>query len=478
MAVRGRPVFITDFSGGLDLASPALDMPLNRSPDLSDVVPFSNGIGLTQRDGDTLYFTSVSTKRQLYYFAGANRVLAVTDAVVGDITATGTPTTQANTSGNDVAFVEASQVSGQGPLFFIIKNSVTPTKLQWNGDPINPTASAWTAASGTIPTPDFMLYAGRRIWAFGDCRLLVSSSLPTDSAPAYSTIVFSDIGDPRTWPSQNTLQLGPGDGERIVAAGRYGDYIVVFKKTRSWLIYDFDTGANRPLTFGTGCIGQASVAETPYGLFFIDPDQGPLIFAGSEARLLENSERLGFSWWKTGTINSACYWDDSILVTRSDGTIFQYDFKTKAWWRHTGMIFIAPMFLDSGYPQLFAITSATTRVVKFMASGVLSRDTGTAIAPRWTTPWLTFGDPQLKKRYSQAVIEGAGDVTITGRLSDATTTAFTRGPQTLDATAPSSMWQVNSLGVGRTLQLQLDGTGTTRPLRLQSLAVYPKPRAA
>jgi hypothetical protein len=80
-----------------------------------------------------------------------------------------------------------------------------------------------------------------------------------------SALVFSDLGDPRAWPAANIVLFDPNDGESITGIGECGAGLLVFKPSKAWLVYDLDTGANRPLGAGVGCISHRSIAVTPYG---------------------------------------------------------------------------------------------------------------------------------------------------------------------------------------------------------------------
>ena len=73
--------------------------------------------------------------------------------------------------------------------------------------------------------------------------------------------------------------------ERVEAVG---DMILVFKERKTWVIYDFDTGANRQLSESVGCVSHRSIADTPAGrkINFSDfsfevPDMAPKPFVST-----------------------------------------------------------------------------------------------------------------------------------------------------------------------------------------------------
>jgi hypothetical protein len=65
-------------------------------------------------------------------------------------------------------------------------------------------ASNWTAASGTLPNGKYVLYHGGRVWVAG------MAAYGAVSDPG-STLVFSDVRDPRAWPAANVVQFDPND---------------------------------------------------------------------------------------------------------------------------------------------------------------------------------------------------------------------------------------------------------------------------
>jgi hypothetical protein len=96
-----------------------------------------------------------------------------------------------------------------------------------------------------------------------------------------STLVFSDIGNPRAWPAANVVQFDPNDGDSITGLGTIGPYLLVFKRRKTWVVTDLDTGANRRLSGDTGCAAGRSIVETPLGTFFLTQDKGVYLTNGS-----------------------------------------------------------------------------------------------------------------------------------------------------------------------------------------------------
>jgi hypothetical protein len=99
------------------------------------------------------------------------------------------------------------------------------------------------------------------------------SSYTTLADPG-SAVVASALGNPRDFstPAGWVAEFDPNDGEQISGLGTIGPYVLVFKPSKTWLIYDLDTGANRRIGVNVGCVAHRSAVETPYGTFFLAKD--------------------------------------------------------------------------------------------------------------------------------------------------------------------------------------------------------------
>lgn len=168
------------------------------------------------------------------------------------------------------------QSGGQGPMWMM---NGTEARY-WTGL----AGAAWTASTGTLPIGKYIVAHGNRMWSAGITTLAGVS----DPKSAYG---WSDIGDARSWPAANVNMLDPTDGTELTGIGRIGPYLLVFKRNKTWLVYDLDTGANRQLSASIGCISHRSIVETPRGTFFMS-DRGPAICDGSEIRLIDDKLNL------------------------------------------------------------------------------------------------------------------------------------------------------------------------------------------
>jgi hypothetical protein len=169
-------------------------------------------------------------------------------------------------------FVEAAVSGGQGPLYGNVNGG---TMVHWTG---TGNLGSWTAVSGTntnwsylgsVPVGTILYYHLNRVWiATGN------------------TLYWSDIGDPRVWPTQNVIKLDPDDGDQITGLAKLGTNLIVFKRKKIYLIYDDVTGYNRTISTTIGANAPKSIAETPQGIMFMDRNSGPCVTDGKNVTVL------------------------------------------------------------------------------------------------------------------------------------------------------------------------------------------------
>jgi hypothetical protein len=227
------------------------------------------------------------------------------------------------------------QSGGQGPMWML--NGIEAR--YWTGT----AGGAWTAATGTLPLGKYMVAHGTRLWVLG----LTTFAGVSDPK---SAIVWSELGDGRNWPAANVNVLDPFDGGELTGAGRVGPYLLVFKRNKTWLIYDLDTGANRQLSGSIGCISHRSIVDTPRGTFFMS-ERGPAICDGNEIKLIEDKLNLMPLIDLTDTQANltrqvhAIYLNDDVYLnigqyrsaspSHNEYPLSQYDLINDAWWPHS-----------------------------------------------------------------------------------------------------------------------------------------------
>src|SRR4051812_37461749 len=409
--MRGQPFRYVDFRGGLNVKSAPYLIAENQCRDCLNVVSTVRG-SIKKRNGNTTFAenfpASPTSLTSLFPFEnGSTRFLVATGGqkiysistggVIQDIGG-GVPIT----NNSRWEFALAAPSGGQGPMYGI--NGVDTPKF-WTGAG---SVGSWTASVGAVPNGKYITYVSNRIFIAG-----------TASNP--SRLYFSDIGDPRSWTTTNVVDLDPSDGMGISGIARIGDSLLLFKPTKTYLIYDLDTGANRALSRSIGCIAHRSIAEGSDGIYFASEDQG--VFVATQSKLTRISDEVQPLFDEiTASVKSLCagvfYKDHYYLSCPYDGastnsTTLSYDITTKSWWKHSNNAIQFALWrqADGANLDLYAAQASTPIVDKCYVDGVF-QDNGANFETHWTGPWLAFKEPYRHKRLRQIHVEGHGRVDI------------------------------------------------------------------
>lgn len=365
--------------------------------------------------------------------------------------------------------VQAPQSGGQGPVYIANGSQLR----YWTGA----VAGTWTAASGTLPVGRYMVWHGTRVWIAG---FTVYGGLLDPK----SGLAWSDLGDPRAWPAANVTMFDPNDGDEITGVGRIGSYLLVFKRRKTWLVYDLDTGANRQLSAGLGCVSHRTITETAAGTYFLS-ERGMAVCDGSTIKLLEDKANLisridlSYSTEELGRIFGVTLGDDYLLGdVAAPGRLWQYDLLNDAWWPSTRPMRAAAAWDDGTTgPSLWGYDDTARKLTRlFGHAGSDQRDYGaTAIDAVAALRALDFGSDN-RKRLRSLVVEG------NARLLASVT------PDGVDASGVlSSPVDVSSAGTGRGIvprpaalqpwrrlgvELQADSSFPTSPFEVAAVTVH------
>lgn len=416
--MRPNPFYSQGFTGGLNTRDAAYDVEQNQARDLLNVLGTTHG-AVRKREGNTTLATTASALLSLlpvevtatkYLIGQGGTAFYKIDAagVVTTITGTTVPT-----SGARWSHIQAQAITGQGPVY--LSNGVN-TPQQWTG---TGNLADWTATSGTLPNGKYLKTLNNRVWAAG----MTAYGAVADPG---STLVFSAIGDARTWPAANVVQFDPNDGDYITGLGSVGPYLLVFKRKKVFVVYDLDTGANRRLSDNTGCAAPRSIVETPGGTFFLSLDRGVYVTDGNHLTLLSDVIRPTIDAIVPAQRANACaafhnnhyYLSVSLANTSAPDFTLDYDTTLQSWWKHS---FAANQFavwtpLDA--QTLYAAPPAL-RVDTLLASGVYA-DNGTNYQAYWTGAWMSpsyfrrriIQTPDYKKRLRGIRFDGSGKLNL------------------------------------------------------------------
>lgn len=501
---RGAPVRFSRWTGGLNTQAGPYDLDDRESPEMLNVVASPRG-AIRKRDGyrdmgsDANIAEQIKSLGRITGVSGATKLVAGSDTKLYALVP-GAAAVQLFTGGtsSEWEFLQAAASGGQGPLYAM---NASNTPQQWNGSAGS--TSNWTASSGSVPNGKFMVLAGNRVFAAG-------------SAAEPSGVQFSNIGDPRDWPSANIVRFDPGDGESITGLGVVGPYVLVFKPNKTWVIYDLDSGANRQLGENVGTRSHRSIVETPRGTFFLDADQGVMVTDGQSAKRVSEQITPDLEALPVQYLHrvAGAFWRNHyyLSVPNSAGVpayVYDFDSELGSWWKHDCA---AWDYVVTDFPTdadtvlrdelLFGCLKSTARWAQFFRPGQRSDQIGATaanIAFSWkSAPHLLDGRVDVKKRIAELRIDGQGfaslqcyrdfntspdplgdlEFAVTSGELWGTTIGSTWGVSTSDApwAGYSSLAQVrvHTLGVARTWAFAVSGS-TTLDFELESITALVGP---
>lgn len=404
--MRGTPVRFVDFRGGLNTKAAPYLIDENECRDCLNVVSTVRG-SIKKRNGNSTHCSTFSSSppfitslfglnvgATVLIGAGGTKLYSISSGgVASDITGAASLTT-----GLRWGFVSGPASGGQGPLYGM---NGTDTPKQWTGAG---NIADWTASVGSVPNGKYVVYFKNRVWVAG-----------TSANP--SRLYFSDLGDPRSWTATNVVDFDPNDGQTITSLAIIGPYLIVFKQAKAFVVYDLDTGANRPLSMNVGCVAHRSVAEGPAGLYFLSADQGVFLTNGTTIKNISDKikptlQNLGAG----GKENAAgAFYNDHYLLSvpttgsRNNATL-DYDTTSDSWWKHSNTASQFALWRPSNATalELYAAQDIASPIVDKCYVPNQYTDNGSAFSTFWVGPWLAFKQPYLRKRLRQIHVDGKG----------------------------------------------------------------------
>lgn len=428
----GLPFDYSDLQGGLNSKSAPHLLEDSQARDLLNVQSSSTG-AVVKRNGFQSFAAPASGFQSLYAVeeTAAPWLIGTTATTIQKVSAAGAVTaiTPASppTSGR-WEWVQAQASGAQGPVWGV--NGVDANQ-QWDGTA--GTTSPWTANTGGTQTPYRATVPQGRYLAFHQNHVIIAG---VDAAP--NTVYWSEINAtdgvrPDRFPTANAVQLDPNDGDRITGVGKAGPYLVVFKKRKTFVITNIETGANRRVSSEVGCVAHRSIAETGVGTLFLTEDRGVYLTDGAKVQLVSDAiaptlDRAS-SIYKSNA--AAVAWGTHYYLAYSDAgpannKILDYDLTTRSWWLHSvgatiGTVGVAPSQWAVWHPSsgsgLYAAYSNTARIDQAFVPNVY-QDVGTGFYWVWKGPWQSpsfyrrrrYPTTYYRKRFQQLRVDGGGTV--------------------------------------------------------------------
>jgi hypothetical protein len=396
--MRGQPVLFRDFAGGVNRQAAPYALEPNEARDARNVVSTQAG-AVRKRNGILTFAAPAAALHSLAalpnpaFLVGVagNKIYSISPAaVITDITAA-----LAVTPGQRWEFALAP-ASGQGPLFGM--NGVDPP-IAWSGAG---NAVAWTATSGVLPNGKYLTVAANKVFVAG-------------MAANPSRLAWCDIAAPRAWPAANVVDFDPEDGEELSGIGTIGPYVVVFKPSKTWIVYDLETGANRRIGDNAGCVAHRSIVETPVGTLFLSKDQGVMETNGQSVKRVSDRVKpeldaiaVGQRSLAAGAFIGGHYYLSIAQGGAANDLTLDYDLLTDSWWLHSlGTADFAVWEAGAAAPSLFGAKAAAAIVDKLFVAGI-GQDNGANFVAYWKGAYLPFGIPAKRKRIRQARVDGSG----------------------------------------------------------------------
>lgn len=406
--MRGQVVPFGDLRGGLNTRDSAYQIRPNQARDLLNVSGSVAG-AIRKRDGYTSFATPTNPLASaIGVEALATKAIFGADPTLGDFMSVsdgGVVTNRGGTPGTAPwSFIQAPANTAQGPVFGM--NGVD-APIFWDG---GLAVGAWTASSGTMPNGKFLIAMANRVWIAG----------MTTYAPAVdpkSTMVFSDIGNPRAYPAANYVQFDPNDGDEIMGLGSIGPYLLVFKRRKVFLVYDLNTGANRRLSDNVGCVSHRSIVETSRGTFFLS-DRGVFISNGQNIELLSDivTPTIQSIFPANYALASGAFFNNHYYLAFSTGgtantNILDFDLELQSWWLHSGAFHQLIPWRPVNEALLYGTDASVGRISRLFVPSTPT-DYGAAMKSFWTGAWLAPNGPVTRKRLRQVRADIAGHVQL------------------------------------------------------------------
>lgn len=268
---------------------------------------------------------------------------------------------------------------------------------------------------GSVPNGKYVVQWQGRLWVAGVTGF-------------GSRLYYSDIANPFSWTATNTADFDTADGEDITGIGTVGSYLLIFKRSKVWVVYDVDPTLgplNRVVSRNVGCCSHRSIVETPKGTMFLTPDRGVWITNGSRVEDLSIKVRPSFKLnnaleqQAVGAFYKNHYYVTfpSYAATAANDLMMDYDLAFESWWKHSCAMQDMTLWRSS-------TTSGTSLYgARYAANGTASlpgidrlfdsttyrdNDSTSPYLSYWHSPWHAFEVPHVKKRLRRMTFDGAG----------------------------------------------------------------------
>lgn len=421
MSVRGNVSYPQEsFGGGLNLRDKADAVVPDQAIDLIDV-RFTDRGAVEQRPGyDNLtaaLTNRVASLEPFYTTGGTKQLLAGCGTRLEALSNAGAVV--ASATGLTSAVWDFARF-GKPNAEVAYAGNGTDTLRKWSG-------SEWTAPTATVngEAGKAMPKAGSLcVWPEAGNRLVATRFSTTTGGPGGATsspdhVWFSDPGNAEAWhttePEENDVQLFPGNGEPIMAAVAWREFVFVFKETSFFVFYNVSGETSptfnfRPVEAGVGLASSRAVCAHHTGVYFMSRN-GVYRTTGQEPELVSSLVEPIWTgdvspFYLGGTLAQGSIAECAMSVDHEDNIRLSFPLASG-----TRVLVFEPRFdrwsLESIPASCFAVfrPSSAPELVFGYASGekmvgrhssAYTNDDGTAISSHWRSGWFDLNNPDMK----------------------------------------------------------------------------------
>ena len=397
--MRGRSQTFDRFAG-VNTQDAAYLLDDDEARDARNIVSTPRG-AVRKRPGMQAFAAPAAEIRSLFAGHVPDILLAASASIIYKIDAAAVVTSlKTGLSNFPWEWVQAPVSGGQGPFWGM--NGVDAPVFY---DGAAAATGLWTAAVGSLPNGKYLKFHGNRLWIAG-------------TAANPSRLYFSNLRDPRDWPAANVVDFEPEDGEPITGIGAVGDYLLVFKPSKTWIVYGLDDGANRQISESIGCVAHRTIAEVPSGALFLSRDQGVVSTDGQTVRNASDKVLPTFAAivpanrsLATAVFTGGHYYIAISTTGGANDLVLDYDIAQGTWWIHTPAVRDWAPWEIGGEPRLYAAIAGATRVDRAFVAGV-TQDNGQNYEAYWRGAYHVFGAPHRRKRLREVRFDGKGRIQV------------------------------------------------------------------
>lgn len=414
--MRGNVQSFTDFRGGVNARDSVFDLQPNQARDVRNVVGAPRGAVRT-RNGCVTVATVPAEIHTVHYFGGgvllgcADGHAYFYNAAIGSVTSVAS----ALTAPGMWFFANGPQDPGatEGPVYLVTGAG----NRQWTG---TGSFGLWTYTTGATiggqvgATFAAILYHNNQMFAAG----------VQGSGDTQNTLWASNLQDPTDWDfaaagtSAYSLDLDPVVDDQIIGLGTVGEYLLVFKRGKIYVITDTVTGANRVLVKNMGCAAPRSIVETPNGCVFLGSDYEVWATDGTNLNKLSQpiSPLLQAMLADEGDFEAAgVYFEGHYYLSIATASplindlTLDFDFELGSWWIHDFAVSDwAPTQTGPDGPALYGAKDGTAVLSRCFVPGE-TEDNDSPFVAYWKGPHLIFGSAATRKRVRQVRVDGTGE---------------------------------------------------------------------